>query len=87
MINSRFFLDNKEVIGLWMIYAVLMWLAVCILDLIFDGVKAKIQRKNRQRRIKQMKVIQRRKAKIEHEKYINQLYCSSQVRAIMIAEI
>lgn len=87
MINARFFLDNKEVIGLWAIYAIAMWLGVCILDLIFDGIKARIQRKRRCKYIKQMRAEQKRKYIVDHKRFINQIRCSNQIRTIMAAEL
>lgn len=50
MVNARFFLDHKEVIGLWAIFVIVTWLGICIIDSIFESRKAKkvvIKRKSR----------------------------------------
>lgn len=65
MITSRFFLENKEVIGLWVIYAIVMWLAVCVLDLIFDFIK-----KSKRKKIASIIL---KKEKDKEENYINQI--------------
>ena len=71
--KARFFLENKEVIGLWMIYAIVMWLVICLLDLIFDFIKTKIK-KNKQ--IKQRRIQHKRKVieEVEQIKFENWLY-------------
>lgn len=58
MVTSRFFIENSQLIGLWMIYSISMWLGVCILDLIFDTIKQKISKKRRL----EAKKLQRRQA-------------------------
>lgn len=71
-VNSRFFLEHKEVIGLWIIYAIAMWLVVCILDLIFDCIKNKIHQ-NKQIKINranhQKKVLKDIK-EIQHQNWL-----------------
>lgn len=71
--KASFFLENKEVIGLWMIYAIVMCLAVCILDLIFDFIKTKIKKK---KQIKQRRIQHKRKVieEVEQIKFENWLY-------------
>ncbi len=71
-VNARFFLDNKEVIGLWMIYAIVMWLAVCVLDLIFDCLKNK---RNQKKQLKINKANHKQKImkdieKIQHQNWL-----------------
>lgn len=63
--SSNFFIENSQVIGLWMIYAIVMWLAVCILDLIFDFIK-----KSKRKKITSIIL---KKEKIKEENYINQI--------------
>ena len=80
MITSRFFLENKEVIGLWMIYAIIMLLVYCIIETVINSIVSKIKRARR---------IKRRKMQRQNEFYrlANKARVSSQIRAVMSAEI
>lgn len=80
MITSRFFLENKEVIGLWMIYAIVMLLAYCIIETIINSIVSKIKRARR---------IKRRKMQRQNEFYrlANKARVSSQIRAVMSMEV
>ena len=80
MITSRFFIENSEVIGLWMIYAIVMLLAYCIIETVINSIVSKIKRARR---------IKRRKMQRQNELYIlaNKARVSSQIRAVMSAEI
>lgn len=80
MITSRFFIENSEVIGLWVIYAIVMLLAYCIIETIINSIVSKIKRARR---------IKRRKMQRQNELYIlaNKARVSSQIRAVMSAEI
>lgn len=80
MITSRFFLENKEVIGLWMIYAILMLLAYCIIETVINSIVSKIKRARR---------IKRRKIQRQNEFYrlANKARVSSQIRAVMSMEV
>ena len=80
MVTSRFFIENSEVIGLWMIYAIVMLLAYCIIETIINSIVSKIKRARR---------IKRRKMQRQNELYIlaNKARVSSQIRAVMSAEI
>lgn len=80
MITSRFFLENKEVIGLWMIYAIVMLLAYCIIETVINSIVSKIKRARR---------IKRRKMQRQNELYIlaNKARVSSQIRAVMSMEV
>lgn len=71
--SSNFFIENSQVVGLWMIYAIVMWLVICLLDLIFDFIKTKIK-KNKQ--IKQRRIQHKRKVieEVEQIKFENWLY-------------
>lgn len=70
MITSRFFIENKEIIGLWMLYAIVMWLGVCILDYIFDSFKQKRNKKiaRRKRIEREIKTMQNQNWKIEFQR-------------------
>lgn len=80
MITSRFFLENKEVIGLWVIYAIVMLLAYCIIETVINSIVFKIKRARR---------IKRRKMQRQNEFYrlANKARVSSQVRAVMSAQL
>lgn len=78
--NARFFIENSEVIGLWMIYAIVMLLVYCIIETVINSIVSKIKRARR---------IKRRKMQRQNELYIlaNKARVSSQIRAVMSAEI
>lgn len=78
--NARFFIENSEVIGLWMIYAIVMLLAYCIIETIINSIVSKIKRTRR---------IKRRKMQKQNEFYrlANRARVSSQIRAVMSAEL
>lgn len=87
MITSRFFLENKEVIGLWVIYAIVMLLAYCIIETVINSIVSKIKRARR---------IKRRKMQRQNEFYrlankarvlANRARVSSQIRAVMSVEL
>ena len=71
--SSNFFIENSQVVGLWMIYAIVMWLVICLLDLIFDFIKTKIKKK---KQIKQRRIQHKRKVieEVEQIKFENWLY-------------
>lgn len=50
--NARFFIENSEVIGLWMIYAIVMLLAYCIIETVINSIVSKIKRARRIKRRK-----------------------------------
>lgn len=79
MITSRFFLENSEVIGVWMIYAIVMMLAYCILDTLFSYIKAKLLSKKKVRRVV-------RKIS-EFDRAVERARVSSQIRAVMGAQL
>lgn len=79
MITSRFFIENKEVIGLWMIYAIVMMLAYCILDTLFSYIKAKLLSKKKVRKV--VKKIS------EFDRAVERARVSSQIRAVMNAQL
>ena len=78
--NARFFIENSEVIGLWMIYAIVMLLVYCIIETVINSIISKIKRARR---------IKRRKMQRQNEFYrlANKARVSSQIRAVMSAEI
>lgn len=78
--NARFFIENSEVIGLWMIYAIVMLLAYCIIETVINSIVSKIKRARR---------IKRRKMQRQNELYrlANKARVSSQIRTVMSAEI
>ena len=80
MITSRFFIENSEVIGLWVIYAIIMLLAYCIIETVINSIVSKIKRARR---------IKRRKMQRQNELYrlANKARVSSQIRAVMSVEI
>lgn len=80
MITSRFFIENSEVIGLWIIYAIIMLLAYCIIETIINSIVSKIKRARR---------IKRRKMQSQNEFYrlANKARVSSQIRAVMSAQL
>ena len=80
MITSRFFIENSEVIGLWTIYAIIMLLAYCIIETVINSIVLKIKRAKRIKRLK----IQKQN---EFYRLVNKARVSSQVRAVMSAEI
>ena len=50
MIDSKFFIDNKEVIALWIIFSILFLFVIEIISEYFDNRKAKkikMQKKNK----------------------------------------
>lgn len=79
-VNSRFFIENKEVIGLWVIYAVVMFLAYCIIDTLIDSIKNKIRRAKRMKR-------RAKQRNLEIYKLANKARVSSQIRAVMSAQL
>ena len=80
MIKSRLFIENSEVIGLWTIYAIIMLLAYCIIETVINSIVSKIKRARR---------IKRRKMQRKNEFYrlANKARVSSQVRAVMNAQL
>lgn len=78
--NARFFIENSEVIGLWMIYAIVMLLAYCIIETVINSIISKIKRARR---------IKRRKIQRQNEFYrlANKARVSSQIRAVMSMEV
>ena len=77
--DARFFLENKEVIGLWIIFTYAMILAVAILDRIIDKVQAHRHNKNsKKRHIEQAKLEEQ-----EKQKYLQKIKCSQQVKKVM----
>lgn len=78
--NARFFIENSEVIGLWMIYAIVMLLAYCIIETVINSIVSKIKRARR---------IKRRKIQRQNEFYrlANKARVSSQIRAVMSMEV
>ncbi len=76
MINASFFVEHREVIGLMIIYSIIMWLAVCILDYIFNYFKQKRNKKiaRRKRIAREIKTMQNQNWKVEFqrnfEKYV-----------------
>ena len=80
MITSRFFLENKEVIGLWMIYAIVMLLAYCIIETVINSIALKIKRAKRIKRLKMQK-------QNEFYRLANKARVSSQIRAVMNAQL
>lgn len=78
--NARFFIENSEVIGLWMIYAIVMLLAYCIIETVINSIVSKIKRARR---------IKRRKMQRQNEFYrlANKARVSSQIRAVMSMEV
>ena len=79
MITSRFFLENSEVIGVWMIYAIVMMLAYCILDTLFSYIKAKLLSKKKVRKVV-------RKIS-EFDRAVERARVSSQIRAVMCTQL
>ena len=80
MITSRFFIENSEVIGLWVIYAMVMLLAYCIIEKVINSIALKIKRAKRIKRLKMQK-------QNEFYRLANKARVSSQIRAVMSAEI
>lgn len=78
--NARFFIENSEVIGLWMIYAIVMLLAYCIIETVINSIVSKIKRA---RRIKRRKMLRQN----EFYRLANKARVSSQIRAVMSAEL
>ena len=78
--NARFFIENSEVIGLWVIYAIIMLLAYCIIEAVINSIVFKIKRARR---------IKIRKMQRQNELYrlANKARVSSQVRAVMSAQL
>lgn len=70
MITASFFVEHKEAIGLMIIYSIIMWLGVCILDYIFDYFKQKRNKKiARIKRItREVKAIQKQNWKNEFQR-------------------
>ena len=50
--RSNFFIENSQVIGLWMIYAIVMLLAYCIIETVINSIISKIKRARRIKRRK-----------------------------------
>ena len=80
MITSRFFPENKEVIGLWVIYAIVMLLAYCIIETVINSIALKIKRAKRIKRLKMQK-------QNEFYRLANKARVSSQIRAVMNAQL
>ena len=78
--NARFFIENSEVIGLWVIYAIVMLLAYCIIETVINSIALKIKRAKRIKRLK----IQKQN---EFYRLANKARVSSQIRAVMSTEI
>ena len=78
--NARFFIENSEVIGLWVIYAIVMLLAYCIIETVINSIALKIKRAKRIKRLK----IQKQN---EFYRLANKARVSSQIRAVMRTEI
>ena len=78
--NARFFIENSEVIGLWVIYAIVMLLAYCIIETVINSIALKIKRAKRIKRLK----IQKQN---EFYRLANKARVSSQVRAVMNAQL
>lgn len=78
--NARFFIENSEVIGLWVIYAIVMLLAYCIIETVINSIALKIKRAKRIKRLKMQK-------QNEFYRLANKARVSSQIRAVMSAEI
>ena len=78
--NARFFIENSEVIGLWVIYAIIMLLAYCIIETIINSIVLKIKRAKRIKRLK----IQKQN---EFYRLANKARVSSQIRAVMNAQL
>ncbi len=76
---GNYFIVNKEIIGLMMIYSIAMLLAVCILDLIFSWIKSKLVTKKKTRKIVR-KISEFDRAVIKAHSY-------SQVQKVMCSEI
>lgn len=70
MINASFFIENKEIIGLMIIYSISMWLAVYILDYISDYFKQKRNKKvvRKIRIAKEIREIQEQNWKYEFQR-------------------
>lgn len=80
MVTSSFFIENSQVIGLWMIYAIVMLLAYCIIDTLINSVTNKI------RRAKRMKIRKMQKD-IDFYNLANRVRVSSQIKAVMNAQL
>ena len=80
MITSRFFIENSEVIGLWIIYAIVMLLAYCIIETVINSIALKIKRAKRIKRLKMQK-------QNEFYRLANKARVSSQIRAVMNAQL
>lgn len=65
-VNASFFIERKEVIGLWIILSIVMILAVAIIDSIIDYCKLK--------KAKKMQRINRIENEIKKIKYQNWLH-------------
>lgn len=76
---SNYFIENKEAIGLGMIYAIIIFLAYCILDTLFSYIKAKLLSKKKVRRVV-------RKIS-EFDRAVERARVSSQIRAVMGAQL
>ena len=78
--NARFFIENSEVIGLWVIYAIVMLLAYCIIETVINSIALKIKRAKRIKRLKMQK-------QNEFYRLANKARVSSQIRAVMNAQL
>lgn len=76
---GNYFIVNKEIIGLMMIYSIAMLLAVCILDLIFSWIKSKLVTKKKTRKVV-------RKIS-EFDKAVEKARVSSQIRVVMNTQL
>lgn len=77
--GARFLLENKEAIGLGMIYSIVIFLAYCILDTLFNCLKAKFIAKKKVRKVV-------RKIS-EFDRAVERARVSSQIRAVMNAQL
>ena len=74
-IDARFFIENKEIIGLWIIYSIAMMLAYCILDTLFSYFKTKLLAKKKVRKVS------------EFDRAVERARVSSQIRAVMNVQL
>ena len=80
MINARFFIENSQVIGLWIIYSVVMLLAYFILDGIVSHFISKY---------KKVKRLKARASKQRNEliRLADRVRVSRQIRAVMNTQL
>lgn len=80
MINARFFIENSQVIGLWIIYSVVMLLAYFILDGIVSHFISKYKK------IKRLKA-RANQQRNELIRLASRVRVSRQVRAVMNTQL